>query len=193
VGRFIGRLQGIPKTIQTIKQKASHATLSTKGTQNSTELDYEGVASWQTFHSRTIDLEGIGEDGFGYTVTITGPSKRRKKLVKSHPNLRRSMEEGLSSPHSFQQIKPPHSKEWKTSKSIPLQVTTQKIFQVTETFQDQRGISEKSSRSGSMSQPQRQKREADIERAARGLGLKEWEFSEAYGDFGDHFGPDTAR
>jgi len=36
-------------------------------------------------------------------------------------------------------------------------------------------------------------REAEIEGAARGLGLKEWEFSEAYGDFGDHFGPDTAR
>lgn len=83
--------------------------------------------------------------------------------------------------------------ERKNSKSIPLQVTTEKTFQVTETFQDQRGISEKSSRSGSLSPLQAQTRELEIERAASGLGLREWEFSEAYGDFGDHVGPDTAR
>jgi hypothetical protein len=193
MGRFIGRFKGIPETVQTIEQTASHATLSTKGTQNSTELDYEGVAGWQVFHSRTIDLEGIGEDGFGYTVTITGPTKRRKKLVKSNPNVRKNMEEGSSLPHSVQQMRSPHSIERKNSKSIPLQVTTRKTFQITETFQDPRGISEKSSRSGSMSQLQVQKRELEIERAASGLGLREWEFSEAYGDFGDHFGPDTAR
>jgi hypothetical protein len=144
-------------------------------------------------HSRTIDLEGIGEDGFGYTVTITGPTKQRKKLVKSNPNVGRSMEGGPIPPQPSQQTRAPHSMEWKKSNSIPLQVTTQKTFQVTETFQDLRGISEKSSRSGSMSQSQEQRREVEIERAARGLGLKEWELSEAYGDFGEDFGPDTAR
>jgi hypothetical protein len=188
VGRLISHLKGIPVTIQTIKQKASQATLSTKnsskGTQSSAELNHEGVTSWQIFHSRTIDLEGIGEDGFGYTVTITGPPKRRNKLVKSNPNLRKSMEEGLRSPHSM---------ERKNSKSIPLEVTTEKTFQVTETFQDQRGLSEKSSRWGSISQSQGQDLEEEIEKAASGLGLKEWEFSEAYGDFDDHFGPGTAK
>jgi hypothetical protein len=34
--------------------------------------------------SRYIDLEGIGlDDGFGYSVTITGPPSTRRRLLKS--------------------------------------------------------------------------------------------------------------
>jgi hypothetical protein len=32
--------------------------------------------------SRTIDLDGIANDGLGYTVTITGPPRKRSKLNK---------------------------------------------------------------------------------------------------------------
>lgn len=183
--------------MQTIKQKASDVTLSTKisttaastaGTQSSTALDHEGVTNWQIQHSRTIDLEGIREDGFGYTVTITGPPRRRNKLLKSHPSLRKNAEDGLVSRHSTSRND--------SNLLIPLKVKTEKTFQVTETFQvpGRERVSEKSSRWGSISQVPDAELEEEIERAANGLGLKEWgDDTDAHVDLDDHFGPGTAR
>lgn len=91
------------------------------------------------------------------------------------------MEEGLRSSHSI---------ERNNSKSIPLEVTTEKTFQVTEVFQEPQGLSENTFRWGSMSQPEGKDLEEEIERATSGLGLRDWEFSEAHED---HFGPGTAR
>jgi hypothetical protein len=36
--------------------------------------------------SRAIDLDGIANDGMGYTVTITGPARKRSKLRKWSKN-----------------------------------------------------------------------------------------------------------
>jgi hypothetical protein len=35
--------------------------------------DHEAISEWTTAMARAIDLEGIATDGFGYTVTISGP------------------------------------------------------------------------------------------------------------------------
>lgn len=73
-------------------------------------------------------------------------------------------------------------------KSIPLQVTTEKSFQVTESFQEVTASSGKSSRMGSMSLAREPPKEGEtIEQAANLVGLGNWQFSEAYGDYDDHF------
>jgi hypothetical protein len=50
------------------KTFSATSTHETKGSQ-----DLEAVREWREMMSRTIDLEGIANDGFGYTVTISGP------------------------------------------------------------------------------------------------------------------------
>lgn len=37
---------------------------------------------WVKQMSRTIDLEGISDDGFGYMVHISGPSRKKTKMQK---------------------------------------------------------------------------------------------------------------
>ncbi|KAF2426494.1 hypothetical protein EJ08DRAFT_373359 [Tothia fuscella] len=67
----------LPK-LSKFSQKASKATSSVGTTtlDTSVDWDHEGATHWNALMSRTIDLEGIGEDGFGYTVQITGPTSR---------------------------------------------------------------------------------------------------------------------
>lgn len=83
----------------------------------------------------------------------------------------------------------PRPKLTSTPKSIPLQVTTNKSFQVTESFQEVQVTSGKSSRVGSMSMPLESKGEEKIEQAANVSELGKWEFSDAYGDYEDIIGP----
>lgn len=203
VVRFINRIRGVQATaLKSVQQKPSHASPSPgPGTQSSMDFDHEAVANWQQQHSRTIDLEGIGEDGFGYSVVISGPTKR-KRLTKPNPNTRKGADISLQPGRAFQRIRSPLmspdiepiSMDWQKPKSIPksipLQVTTEKSFQVTESFQEVAPSSGKSSRMGSVSLPREPKEGETIEQAANLAGLGNWQFSEAYGDYDDHFKPD---
>jgi hypothetical protein len=48
----------------------------------------DASAEWMAEMSRAIDLDGIANDGMGYTVTITGPARKRSKLKKwSQPGV----------------------------------------------------------------------------------------------------------
>jgi hypothetical protein len=47
-----------------------------------TKIELEDAKEWETIVSRTLDLDGIANDGLGYTVTISGPPRQRRKLQK---------------------------------------------------------------------------------------------------------------
>jgi len=44
----------------------------------------EDAKEWSAIVSRAIDLDGIADDGLGYTVTISGPPRERRKLKKKN-------------------------------------------------------------------------------------------------------------
>ena len=50
--------------------------------QNHYQASATEVAEWTTAIQNIIDLEGIANDGLGYTVTITGPDNPRPKARK---------------------------------------------------------------------------------------------------------------
>jgi hypothetical protein len=53
----------------------------TKGTQPSiAEGDPEAISEWMDIMARTVDLDGIADDGVGYNVTISGPTRTRSRL-----------------------------------------------------------------------------------------------------------------
>jgi hypothetical protein len=52
--------------------------------------DYEAVAEWTAIMSRTIDIEGIANDGMGYSVTITGPISATANPRRRPSKLRKS-------------------------------------------------------------------------------------------------------
>ncbi|KAE9983789.1 hypothetical protein BLS_003705 [Venturia inaequalis] len=196
--RIVKRARGVQPAIpKSVKQKTSHTSPSTGlGTQGSLDFDHEAVASWQQHHSRTIDLEGIGDDGFGYSVVISGPTKR-KRLRKPIPNGRKGTDLRLQPGRAFQRLRSPLMSpetkpipmNWRKPKSRTLQVTTEKSFQVTESFQEVGASSGKSSRIGSVNLPQELKEGETIEQAANLAGLENG-ISEAYGDYDDHFKPE---
>jgi hypothetical protein len=53
-----------------------------QNTLTSNEIDAEAVAEWTSRVSRAVDLEGIANDGLGYTVTITGPMKQKRVGIR---------------------------------------------------------------------------------------------------------------
>jgi hypothetical protein len=93
------RIRRVPKSIDIVK----HATIS---------QDYEAIAEWTAIMSRTIDIEGIANDGFGYSVTITGP------ISASAPRRRLSKLQKSTSTR-FQQTKEMKSRERKSGWQIP--------------------------------------------------------------------------
>ncbi|KIW07039.1 hypothetical protein, variant [Verruconis gallopava] len=98
ITRLIRRLKGIPEIVSSIggrrtpHGKDDRSILSTTALSGQHDMDkFEGVAviaeedrnAWVRQMSRTIDLEGIAVDGFGYTVTIQGPEQPpRRKLSR---------------------------------------------------------------------------------------------------------------
>jgi hypothetical protein len=56
----------------------SHSTIHISAGVNAS-LDCEDYAAWSSLMYRPVDLEGIGEDGLGYTVNISGPPKPSKR------------------------------------------------------------------------------------------------------------------
>ncbi|QDS71975.1 hypothetical protein FKW77_001358 [Venturia effusa] len=206
VTRFCNRIRGLPAMdLASRSKKNSHASPSPgPGTQSSLEFDHEAVTSWQQQHARTIDLEGIKEDGLGYSVVISGPTKR-KRLRKPNLIARKGTDSLLQSGRAFQRIRSPLMSPdtepiamdlqqpkpiTHTTKSIPLQVTTEKSFQVTESFKEVVASSGKSSRMGSISLPREPGAGATIEQAANLAGLGNWQVAEAYGDYDDQFKPE---
>ncbi|TLD32386.1 hypothetical protein E2P81_ATG05362 [Venturia nashicola] len=206
VVRFINRIRGVQATtLKSVQQKASHPSPSPgQGTQSSMDFDHDAVSSWQQHHSRTIDLEGIGVDGFGYSVVISGPTKR-KRLRKPNPHGKKGTDLILQPGRAFQRIRSPLVSpdmepipmDWakpklalQKTKSLPLQVTTEKTFQVTESFQEGGTPSGKSSRMGSTSLPGEPTLGEAIEQAANLAGWEIGQFSEAYGEYVDHFKPE---
>jgi hypothetical protein len=92
VARFIKRIRGLPDVVTSMGRrtpKDDRSILST--TALSGQDKFEGVPSvaeddrnaWVRQMSRTIDLEGIAVDGFGYSVSIQGPpSKPRGRMSR---------------------------------------------------------------------------------------------------------------
>jgi hypothetical protein len=67
-------LDGGTETDSGIPQPKNYRSGSVATTKMSISQDPDGINEWTQTMSRTIDLEGIAPDGFGYTVTISGPS-----------------------------------------------------------------------------------------------------------------------
>jgi hypothetical protein len=72
------RVRRTPKSLEIVVRKATYSQ------------DYEAVAEWAAIMSRTIDIEGIANDGFGYSVTITGPISASAKPRRRPSKLRKS-------------------------------------------------------------------------------------------------------
>jgi hypothetical protein len=53
-------------------------------------VSHEDYAAWVGRTYRAVDLEGLELDGLGYSVTITGPPKKRHKLSKKAMDLRKA-------------------------------------------------------------------------------------------------------
>lgn len=86
IARLWRRLRGLPLKPR-VRRAPKALEIVVKNTASC--QDYEAVAEWAAIMSRTIDIEGIANDGFGYSVTITGPiaasapRRRPSKLRKS--------------------------------------------------------------------------------------------------------------
>jgi len=72
------RIRRTPKSLEIVVKKATFSQ------------DYEAVAEWAAIMSRTIDIEGIANDGFGYSVTITGPISASANPRRRPSKLRKS-------------------------------------------------------------------------------------------------------
>jgi hypothetical protein len=84
-------------------------------TQTSADVDAEAVAEWTSRVSRAVDLEGIANDGLGYTVTITGPLKQKKPGIR-----KRSMARMASLPQRKPSV-PTIPEDTKMGLEIPVQ------------------------------------------------------------------------
>ena len=95
VGRFIIRFQRFSNMAANVRRpnvgvkttersQISHKTSRSgeSGQPSTAPITQRERDAWVALMSRTIDLEGIAEDGFGYKVTISGPSKQNSKLQK---------------------------------------------------------------------------------------------------------------
>ena len=98
VERFYRQVRGIPQKVasigggrQTSYGKDGGSIMSTTALSHNHDDKFEGVSvigeedrnAWVNQMSRTIDLEGIATDGFGYTVHIQGPTPLpRRRLSK---------------------------------------------------------------------------------------------------------------
>ncbi len=86
IARLWRRLRGLP-----LKPRARRSPKTLDIVKNTNfSQDYEAVAEWTAIMSRTIDIEGIANDGFGYSVTITGPISATAKPRRRPSKLRKS-------------------------------------------------------------------------------------------------------
>ncbi|KIW04363.1 uncharacterized protein PV09_04647 [Verruconis gallopava] len=71
------KAKGLPSQLPTIRGKRpSFSTYASRRT----EMDYDFQPGWIAPRPQYFDLEGLPCDGYGYTVIITGPVKRRSRL-----------------------------------------------------------------------------------------------------------------
>jgi hypothetical protein len=166
IGYMYRKCKGLSTEIQrtpSLESKPPRSVKSNVPTTVSTELssvgnDHEGQTSWTSLMSRTIDLEGLGVDGFGYRVTITGPP-RPKGLLRR----------GMSKAQRVRQSKQSRNAESAGDGEIIDQVVMETTFEVTEVFQD-RNITQKfQRRDPSFQRQSHDDVEDSIERSANGL------------------------
>jgi hypothetical protein len=135
VDRLIRRLKGLSIEISSAEfPRSKLLKSSTLSTSDSTQLssignEHENHMNWNALMSRTVDLEGIRTDGFGYQVVITGPSKEKRLLRK------RGMVAKQASRTEPDGMEVPLGKEEKSS-GLAIEVVMQNTFDVSETFQD---------------------------------------------------------
>jgi len=93
--------------------------------------DYEAANDWAAAIARHVDLEGIVTEGYGYTVTISGPPPKRKGKMRFPIFYSRqkdtSMTDSAGSKSTSKSI--PKSR---TSKELPIKTTD---ITITETYQ----------------------------------------------------------
>lgn len=86
VGRFTYRLGNISRTLTTqipLTESTKSQPPESTGAPESAEV-FESIPQYAYPMCRYIDLEGIGvDDGFGYTVTITGPPAAKRRFLSS--------------------------------------------------------------------------------------------------------------
>jgi hypothetical protein len=129
---------GVPKTLVKLPKLSQKSTpLSTFTDQSTLQTtvggDHEEQANWTALMSRTIDLEGICEDAFGYTVTITGPpraARQRKRWRQVTGQSERSKEFSMEPSSALSTGKSQGS----TSKSF--EVVTSNTFEVADVYRD---------------------------------------------------------
>jgi hypothetical protein len=86
IARLSRRLRGLP-----LPPRIRRAPKSLDIVKNSSySQDCEAIAEWAAIMSRTIDIEGIANDGFGYSVTITGPVSPSAEPRRRMSRLRKS-------------------------------------------------------------------------------------------------------
>jgi hypothetical protein len=110
--------------------------------------------------SRTIDLEGIVTDDFGYKVTISGPSKPQGLLRNKGRRVRkisRSDKHGIDHTLEAEQRNSLHG------------VVMEKTFEVTEVFQDRNIMQKYQHRDAVMQHISHDDVEDSIARAATGI------------------------
>jgi len=123
--------------------------------------------------SRTIDLEGIGVDGFGYTVTITGPKRQRRTLRMRTSKKREEEGELEGRQKGANSIQGQHLKP-------TFEVVTKKTFDVTEAFGYQ-GLSEENLCPVSPINQLRSFEEVEIGIEQAAAGLKDWSLLDTQG------------
>jgi hypothetical protein len=97
--------------------RTSHASHDTNlAATSGTRTDLEDAKEWSTIVSRAIDLDGIANDGLGYTVTISGPPRQRRKLQKKPGASMRAM-----TPQQRKQSVQSMSEDGKPAFEIPVQ------------------------------------------------------------------------
>lgn len=75
---YIGpKIKGLPSQLPTIRGKRpSFSTYASRRT----EMDYDFQPGWVAPTPQYFDLDGLPCDGYGYTVIISGPVRKRSRL-----------------------------------------------------------------------------------------------------------------
>ena len=71
----------VPSALRSRSSRNNKRALS-EDSDNRYSRDWEALSAWQSAVRVAIDLEGISnEDGYGYSVTISGPERRKRHLL----------------------------------------------------------------------------------------------------------------
>jgi hypothetical protein len=126
------RFRGLSHEVSRIEHRQAKLSNSTRLTATDSKPlspigdEYENQANWNILMSRTVDLEGIQNDGYGYAVTITGPPKESRKLRKRGTKKADRVESPRKTQTSIEELQ-----------SISaIEVVMQQTFDVSEVFQE---------------------------------------------------------